>query len=92
LKKAWQKLLNSYSGFAGCRQGISELTAGAYGFGTLGLSGGASAGRVVVSAAALRFVWALGLSGQTDGFYDDKLLHGAAGYCSVNCLGFALSL
>ena len=38
MKKAWQKLLNSYSGFVGCRQSVAELAAVVYGFGTFGLS------------------------------------------------------
>ena len=44
LKKAWQKLLNNYSGFVGCRQSVSDLTAGEYSVGTFGLNRGASAG------------------------------------------------
>ena len=46
MKKAWQKLLNNYSGFVGCRQSHSELTAREYGFGTFGFSRGVPAKRV----------------------------------------------
>jgi len=38
LKKAWQKLLNSYSGFVQCRQSVTDLAAVTYGFGLFGLS------------------------------------------------------
>ncbi len=58
MKKAWQKLLNNYSGFVGCRQSVSDLTAGEYGFGTFGLSRGVPAKGVKESAAARCFVWA----------------------------------
>ena len=48
MKKAWQKLLNDYSGFVGCRESLSDLTAGMYGVGTFGLNSDVPAKRVVV--------------------------------------------
>ena len=81
MKKAPQKLLGiGAAPWRLCREDVSELTVGEYGVGVLGFGRGVTAKRVGESAAALRFVWAIGWSGQTDGSYDDRLIEGAAQY------------
>ena len=72
MKKAPQKLLGKgATPWRLCRQSAAELTEGAYGVGLFGLDRGVPAKSVEVSAAALRFVWAVRWSGQTDMRYDD---------------------